>query len=189
MKTPQPGRAVLHLEQYVLPYRLWQHADLDCAAYPSFFGSLNGYVRLPDEHPQLLDAISEELNAEPHQGAISPDRYDYPGGYDFIETVVAPGGWTYGPDEEGWIGFDTTHAGDIWDPVVAMDMLRRFSLMPGERTYAYIDLISRSFPFVPYGDPYEKRWTPGLVVAEVNGIAEQLAQQKHVHVVELSELL
>jgi hypothetical protein len=51
------------------------------------YGAVNGYVRLPDDHPWR------------HLG------------YDEID-VEAPGGLTYAHD--GWIGFDTLHSGDYW---------------------------------------------------------------------------
>jgi len=31
--------------------------------------------------------------------------------------VETHGELTYGPDEEGWIGFDTLHLGDVWPGV------------------------------------------------------------------------
>jgi hypothetical protein len=52
---------------------------------------LNGYVRVPIGHPWLLVGDPElELD------------------------VGAPGGFTYGPDGDGWLGFDTVHGGDYW---------------------------------------------------------------------------
>jgi len=55
-------------------------------------GVYNGYARLPDTHPWRR-----------------LDRDDIP-----VETH---GELTYGPDEEGWIGFDTLHLGDVWPGV------------------------------------------------------------------------
>lgn len=57
------------------------------------YGAVNGYVRLPDGHPW------RELNDI--QFDDQPD-------------VDVNGGITYGVDDEGWIGFDTPHAGDYW---------------------------------------------------------------------------
>ena len=187
MRTPQPGRPLLHFEGQMLPYRLWQHAGLDLASYPNPWGCLNGYVRLPEDHPQLSYAMTGELNS-PVRESFRPNaegRYErHEPGYHFIEPVQAPGGWTYGPDEEGWIGFDTAHAGDVWDPVVARDMLRRFSLMEAQRTENYVGLIDEYFPFVPSGYGWDRYWTPGRLVAELERIAEEFAAQTQAHPVE-----
>lgn len=57
-----------------------------------FYGAVNGYARLPEGHPwRELDLM-----------------------FDDCEVVDVHGGVTYGPDEQGWIGFDTLHAWDIW---------------------------------------------------------------------------
>lgn len=50
------------------------------------YGAVNGYVRLPEDHPWLADT----------------------------DNVPAHGRITYGPDRDRWIGFDTLHAGDKW---------------------------------------------------------------------------
>jgi hypothetical protein len=53
-----------------------------------FYGGVNGYARIPEGHPWSgLD-------------------------YDEID-VEAPGGLTFARD--GWIGFDTMHAWDLWE--------------------------------------------------------------------------
>lgn len=51
------------------------------------YGAVNGYVRIPEDHPW--------------HGL----------GYDDIDVEVH-GGLTYA--NEGWVGFDTLHAGDYW---------------------------------------------------------------------------
>lgn len=54
--------------------------------------STNGYARLPEGHPfRTLD--------------LQMDDYD---------KLHVHGGITYGPTDDGWVGFDTSHAGDIW---------------------------------------------------------------------------
>lgn len=57
--------------------------------HPVFVGFM-GYAKLPADHPW------RQLNAD-----------DIP--------VDVHGGITYGPDSDGWIGFDTMHAGDMID--------------------------------------------------------------------------
>lgn len=55
------------------------------------YGAVNGYARLPAGHPwQRLDL---------QMGAVDVDVH---------------GGITYGPDPDGWVGFDTLHSGDYW---------------------------------------------------------------------------
>ena len=53
--------------------------------------SINGYARIPEDNP-LCRAPRHEI--EP--------------------LIRVRGGITYGPDSEGWIGFDTNHAWDVW---------------------------------------------------------------------------
>lgn len=60
------------------------------AEHPDFLAWC-GYVRLPEDHPwRGMDA--EDIPVDVH------------------------GGVTYGPDGDGWIGFDTLHAGDALIP-------------------------------------------------------------------------
>lgn len=89
------------------------------------YGAINGYVRLPEGHPwRMLADI---------QFTDQPD-------------VDVNGGITYGVDKDGWIGFDTLHAGDYW---------------PGMRdTPGY----------------YDTRWTPDMVAEEARKLARQVAE-------------
>lgn len=70
------------------PVEAWQAYGLRCSIT---FGLLcfNGYVRIPGN-------------------LYSPEAAD--------RVLQASGGITYGPDDEGWVGFDTGHAGDYWAP-------------------------------------------------------------------------
>lgn len=53
------------------------------------WGAINGYVRVPDDHPwHGLDYDDERVN------------------------VTVNGGLTFANDD--WMGFDTLHAGDLW---------------------------------------------------------------------------
>lgn len=54
--------------------------------------SINGYIRLPDDHPWL----------------------DYPDSLECHPGITVHGGITYQQDQV--IGFDTAHAGDAWHP-------------------------------------------------------------------------
>ena len=65
----------------------WEHEGIECAIlHHPRFPHCNGYARLPD--------------------ALA--------GCDVEELFEIHGGINYGPDEEGWIGFDTAHADDVW---------------------------------------------------------------------------
>jgi hypothetical protein len=56
------------------------------------YGAANGYVELPEGHPWR----DKELQIEDSG------------------LVDVHGGVTYGPTADGWIGFDTLHAFDVW---------------------------------------------------------------------------
>jgi hypothetical protein len=83
-------------------------------------------------------------------------------------SIYAPGGWTYGPDGHGWIGFDTAHALDIWDPserlkLCSPEMLRLIdSLILTERECGLPSSMQR-------------RWTEEEVEREVETAARVLA--------------
>lgn len=66
----------------------WAHHGVRCAIVASPMGGWNGYVQLPWGHPWRERAWLE---------------------------VPLPG-CTWGPDSDGWVGFDTGHAGDAWHP-------------------------------------------------------------------------
>lgn len=84
----------------------------------------NGYVRLPEQHPWY-------------------------GLEDWRVPVDVHGGITYGPDPDGWIGFDTLHAGDAVlmldqvDPDADLDLLDQSTGVPHRQegrvwTYAHV---------------------------------------------------
>lgn len=65
----------------------WSAYGMDCAIVPGPSANLNGYVRLDENHPDR-NRYCTEIPVRVH------------------------GGLTYGPDEGGWVGFDTARAGD-----------------------------------------------------------------------------
>jgi hypothetical protein len=71
--------------------RRWEAHGLECTIRDSGMGFFNGYVRLPADHV-AHDATYDQIN----------------------RSIRAHGGLTYGPDADGWVGFDTGHAGDYW---------------------------------------------------------------------------
>ncbi|NMM99657.1 hypothetical protein G1C96_0235 [Bifidobacterium sp. DSM 109958] len=95
-----------------------------------------GRVRLPEGHPWRAS-----------------DGWDIP--------ARVHGGVTYGPDEDGWIGFDTLHAMDS-----VMDLVSRNP--DGE-----LDGI-REMTGIPYA--HARSWTFDEVVAETLRLARQTAR-------------
>jgi hypothetical protein len=77
----------------------FKHAGLKCKIVRTDMGHWCGYVRVPDEMP--------------------PTRWesDYDSKHDEIlaAEVEVWGGVTYGPDGDGWVGFDNAHARDLVD--------------------------------------------------------------------------
>jgi hypothetical protein len=67
------------------PLRAWIAHGFRCVLLRApLYGAVNGYVQVP----RITDEQAEQVSAH--------------------------GGVTYGPDADGWIGFDTLHAGDVW---------------------------------------------------------------------------
>ena len=106
--------------------KVWEGSGLKCAVLlMPRMGHMNGYVQLPEGHP--------------YRGKD----------YDDIDATVH-GGLTYA-DDEGWVGFDTAHSGDIW---------------PGSEMARFLDIP---------GDPYRREWTQRMVEVETENLAAQLA--------------
>lgn len=123
---------------------VWEHAGLRCAIVPNrHLGMFNGYVRLPEDHP---------------------GRH---GTYDQIDVDVH-GGLTYGPDPDGWVGFDTGHFGDFWAPDDLMGYLDESSMR-----YFGAGGIGR---YAARGEePLQRQWTIPRLRTEVEQLATQLA--------------
>ncbi len=155
--------------------RGWIVEGMPCATYASLFGGINGYVRLPVSHPDLLLAHAAE--------ALPPTPFVFAGrrhvniaqGYDYIDVEV-PGGWTYGPDDERWIGFDTLHAQDYW----THDQ-RRENVADDPEAAAYLefllDIETRYGLDQPRFERWRRPWTAADVEAEVETAARILAMR------------
>ena len=114
----------------------WVHQGVACGIAPSpatFSHAYNGYVQLPVS-PVFDEAFKDWM------------------GYDKIQ-VKAPGGLTYGPDPERWIGFDTIHGWDHWEGALP------------EWTGKYYVI-----------DESTVRWTMEALKESVNQLAEQILQ-------------
>jgi len=77
----------------------FKHVGLDCKVVKTDMGHWCGYVRRPED--------------------VEPVRWtsDYDSKHDEVidAEVEVWGGVTYGPDDEGWVGFDDAHARDLVD--------------------------------------------------------------------------
>lgn len=77
----------------------FSHAGLDCKIVQTEMGHWCGYVRRPED--------------------VEPVRWtsEHDSKYDQIlkSEVSVWGGITYGPDDEGWVGFDDGHARSLVD--------------------------------------------------------------------------
>lgn len=109
----------------------WTHHGIDCKIVKIDLGHYCGYVKAPN-----------------------PDELDMAHGYPDLD---AHGGITYGPDNDGWVGFDTAHA---WDVCVDEN---------GE-------LFGTMEPMYDKGCEASIVWTPESVEEEVEQVAEQLSE-------------
>lgn len=77
----------------------FKHVGLDCKVVKTDMGHWCGYVRRPED--------------------VEPVRWtsDYDSKHDEVidAEVDVWGGVTYGPDDDGWVGFDDAHARDLVD--------------------------------------------------------------------------
>jgi len=85
---------------------------------------------------------------------------------ELIQSVDADvhGGLTY-VNHEGWVGFDTGHAGDVWR-----------QQPPGVRTAKLPKRFRRMFRVIEKLSPWVREWTIPLVAAECRRLAGQAAE-------------
>lgn len=131
-----------HARDNGLLVRTWVHDGIECAMARSPMVGVNGYVKVPE---------GVEL---PH------DEYGY-------IDLDAHGGITFGPDTDGWIGFDTGHGFDIWlDPDVPEDHLHRTLREAGiDDPSTRLDLIMEDWTVI---------WTLEKLEQAVNSLAVQV---------------
>lgn len=155
------------------PRRAWVVDGLQCCTYAGHYGNLNGYVRLPLGHPDLfLAEAAEMLPGRPFLWTDGSLGVAYERGYDYVDVSV-PGGWTYGPDLEGWIGFDTMHGHrDRW----SVEDRFRFCESDEDRRLVemFIDIDRRYGLGLLEG---ERLWTEEDVEREVETAARVLAMR------------
>lgn len=130
------------------PVRVWTtragYAGALAALAP--IPAVNGYVLLPERHPW------RELGLQGDE----PDGLDVHGGI------------TFGPHVTGWIGFDTGHAGDEWEPG-ELRALHEAGLVDEQQWQAW-----QRWPTLP-AQPWGLVWTLDRLAVEVERLAEQAA--------------
>lgn len=119
----------------------WEIDGFACAMVRSPVNGKCGYVRMPEPFR------SRKLLA---------DGIDY-------DEVQVHGGLTYGMDEDGWVGFDTSHLGDRWLPDTPDDP-------PSTLEKALVSVGAEMEPI----SPYTKFWTTEKLRWEVCELAKQL---------------
>lgn len=114
----------------------WEAYGIPCEIRMGFIG-FNGYVQLPEGMYRSAQVS---------------------------EVFEAHWGLNYGPDEAGWIGFDTAHAGDYWAPddlEPYMDDVRR--------------MTANSMRGMAQRLSYGRRWTMDRLRKETEALAQQVA--------------
>jgi hypothetical protein len=118
----------------------WTSEGVRCVIRAGFC-SLNGYVRLPE---QLRDWWK---------------NYD-----EAAQVLDAHMDLNYGPDEDGWVGFDTAHYCDYW---AADDLI---GLVDAEGMYAAAAFARTNAQF-----PGARRWTRQVLREEIEVLAAQVS--------------
>lgn len=138
----------------------FDHHGIWCRLALSPCWTVNGYCKVPESKIYRL-----EVNNMGH-----PDNIDVHGGV------------TYGPDDDGWIGFDCIHFGDIWHNEEREKYYEEYGdeaddpsppsrYDPGEIDKNRVDkdghMALLEFPFV-------KAWTKSRVKKETKYLAQQV---------------
>ncbi len=133
------------------PIRLWRHRGLDCAIYWGSSG-FNGYVRIPEESPLRVEAAMQDIVARERASAafrefgspLSEAIVKIHGslGYDLFHEFSPE--LTYGPDEEGWLGFDTAHYRDDWPDEVIDEYLLTTDPDAYDRFKAVVEIMRQA---------------------------------------------
>lgn len=118
----------------------FEHVGLDCKIKFVHGSHYCGYVQTP-----TTDEMRWQSNYDEKLGVLEPD-------------VDAHGGVTYGPDDEGWVGFDCAHAGDFCfregNEIESLGQIRDYD----------------------EDDEFHTKWTLEDVVEETKHLAEQIAE-------------
>ncbi|KQU33534.1 hypothetical protein [Rhodococcus sp. Leaf233] len=128
------------------PLRFGIEEGIAWGAVGNPMGSINGYAWIPREgHPwSTVDSYEDER----------------------LNDVEVHGGFTF--CRNGWIGFDTLHAWDVWDPahLEALNVPARHG-----RRYLQEEWDSH----LAKASSWDRVWTIDQVVAEAQKLARQIA--------------
>jgi hypothetical protein len=127
----------------------WTAYGLLCRIKPGLM-SLNGYVQIPRE---LFDRDTAR------------------------RTLAVHGSANYGPDADGWVGFDTAHGGDHWAPDDLVGHLSDEALM-------FANELRRIATRSTWG---RRRWTMKLLREETERLAQQIAVALDLASIEVEE--
>lgn len=169
--------------------REWQTHGLDCAIYWGFC-SFCGFVRLPPGHVDRVLAEAYDEVARPaletrlrEQGLNLPMRHTL--GYDAINLAELPVELTYGPDEQGWVGFDTGHHNDNWtddeirrelEPVEPVAYAEFLIAQEGMRNIVGYEALPPGRTSIHRGLPAHT-WTMSELVTTVEDLAGELLRR------------
>lgn len=132
------------------PLRAWTHDGILCAVAPSAIRGVNGYCRIPDQHP-WANAAYEDLDVRVHYGLTYGNQPEF----HFMQTIPA----RTREHTFGWIGWDTGHYDDCWTDAA----LRHAGIDP--TTQQPLDEWNSG----------SRRWYLADVVYETERLAEQIA--------------
>jgi hypothetical protein len=157
------------------PIRAWCHGRTPCAIYFGF-SSFNGYVQLPQDSPLLTVAEAYDVlsRVERDPNFFLPEKYGSLG-YDSLNDMLdaTMRDLTYGPDLEGWVGFDTAHPQDVWDDtIIDQELTDAGASDQLERIDRLRELLGADWSMS--GIWGNRRWTIDELMVETNALAEQL---------------
>lgn len=161
-----------------VPVKTWVAHGIECAIYVNPSGAgFNGYCRLPDNSPDRIIAEAADA-ADDRSGPFGVFLEHAKLGYLALDDLEVHYGVNYGPDDEGWIGFDTNHHMDDWSD----EELKRYLLPNYPEAWARLNEVWRLIgnDFMPPGRVAKKHgmpaidWTMERLAAEVEHLAEQV---------------
>jgi len=164
-------------------YATGEHEGIRWAVYyrdaPGFEG-FNGYAQLPAGHPWLAIGDYDNLPVQVHGGLTygpKPKRVTMDFTDEEIAQWEAEGGTPFprqllrqhheAVDTDGWIGFDTAHAGDLWEH-------QELASLGREPNFKFRHLL----PPPPKEDPWTTVWTMQRLEQEVRSLCSQISSSR-----------
>lgn len=117
----------------------WTAYGVRCCIVPGGVPAFNGYVQIPPELPLGRETVEDVMDSH--------------------------GGVNYGPDDDGWIGFDTAHLRDYWAPD---DLISHFDDALAMQFAAFQREMAER-------NGGGRRWTMAKLRTETEKLAQQVA--------------